>query len=213
MSILRIIILEDKIYFVKCYYINGERITMQKSMDIRKISMIGLMAALVFVGTYIRITIPLGFTSTMLHFGNVFGILGGLLFGPLGGGLAAGIGSAIFDLSSEYAAEAPITFINKFAMGFAAGLVANKFKAIQPNLNVMLTAISAASGSLTYIALYMLKNYVEMAFILAMPSEAIIPVLVPKLIVSFSNGITAVVAGTILYTALKPALVRARILR
>ncbi len=186
---------------------------MEKKLDIRKISMIGLMAALVFVGTYMRITIPLGFTSTMLHFGNIFGILGGLLFGPVGGGLAAGIGSALFDLSSEYAAEAPITFINKFAMGFAAGLVATKFKAIQPNMNVMLTAISASIGSLSYIVLYILKNYIEMAFILAIPAEAIVPVLVPKLLVSLTNGITAVIASTILYTALKPALLRAKILR
>ncbi len=184
---------------------------MEKKFDIRKITMIGLMAALVFVGTFLRITIPLGFTSTMLHFGNVFGILAGLLFGPLGGGLAAGIGSAIFDLSGEYAAEAPITFINKFAMGFVAGLFMKHFVASTPKVTTLFTVMAAASGSITYVVLYTLKNYIEMAFILSLPTEAIFPVLIPKLIVSLTNGITAVIASTILCSLLKPALVRARI--
>ncbi len=184
---------------------------MEKKYDIRKITMIGLMAALVFVGTFLRITIPLGFTSTMLHFGNVFGILAGLLFGPIGGGLAAGIGSAIFDLSGEYAAEAPITFVNKFAMGFVAGFVMNRFSAITPKVSALLTTIAAAFGSVTYIGLYMLKNYVEMAFILSMPTETILPVLIPKLIVSLTNGLTAVIASSILCSILKPALIRAKI--
>ncbi len=186
---------------------------MEKKFDVRIVSMIGLMAALVFVGTFLRITIPLGFTSTMLHFGNVFGILAGLLLGPIPGGLAAGIGSMIFDLSSEYAAEAPITFINKFAMGFVAGFAAKKLLGSASKANVMLTAIAAASGSLTYVVLYIVKNYVEMAFILGTPTEAILPVLIPKLIVSLTNGLTAVIASTMLSTALKPALNRAKVLR
>ncbi len=186
--------------------------TMEKNFSTQKLTAIGLMAALVFIGTFLRINIPLGFTSTMLHFGNVFGILAGLLFGPISGGLAAGIGSAIFDLSSEYAAEAPITFVNKFAMGFVAGYISKRLVGITPKVNVSFTAISAAMGSLTYVALYMFKNYIEMAYIVPVPTETIFAVLIPKLVVSLTNGLTAVVVSTILCTLLKPALIRAKVL-
>ncbi len=182
-----------------------------KKIDAKTITMIGLMAALVFVGTNLRITIPLGVTSTMLHFGNVFCLLGGLLFGGIPGGLAAGIGSAVFDLSSEYAAEAPITFINKFAMGFVAGMVA-RAPAVNFAKKQITVVVAAICGSASYIALYMLKNYIEMAFILNMPSEAIPAVLLPKLAVSATNGMTAVVASVILCYLLKPALHKAKIL-
>ncbi len=183
---------------------------MNKKIDVKTLTIVGLMAALVFVGTSLRITIPLGFTSTMLHFGNVFCILGGLLFGGIPGGLAAGIGSAVFDLSSEYAAEAPITFLNKFAMGFVAGFVAH-LPSFSLRKKQIATVIAAICASATYIVLYMLKNYVEMAFILRLPTDVIFPVLIPKLAVSATNGLTAVVASVILCFALRPALDRARL--
>ena len=54
-----------------------------KKFDARTICMVGIMAALVFVGTNLRIKIPAGTDGVMLHLGNVFCLLGGLLFGGI----------------------------------------------------------------------------------------------------------------------------------
>ena len=99
----------------------------KKTMSTKKIVWIGLMAALVFIGTFLRIKIPIGGDSTMLHLGNVFCALSGLLFGPLTGGLASGFGSMLFDFTNPlYIAESWITFITKFFIGFLAGLIAHR---------------------------------------------------------------------------------------
>ena len=90
---------------------------------------VGMMAALVFIFTFIRIDFytPLG--KTMIHLGNVMCLLSALLFGKLRGGLAAGIGSMIFDMFDPvYISESWITFIMKFAMAYICGAVAHSGK-------------------------------------------------------------------------------------
>ena len=183
-----------------------------KTGQIRTMVTVGLMAALVFIFTYIRIEIPVSITGgkTMLHLGNVFCLLGGLLFGGIPGGLAAGFGSALFDLFSEYASEAWITFINKFAMGLVAGLIAHmgttklagKAKAI----------VAAVFGSLTYCLLYIAKTIVMQRFVYGLPWEGVWPIVAVKGAVTLTNGMIAVIASLILYFVLKPALVRSHIL-
>lgn len=175
---------------------------------------VALLAALVFVGTTLRIKIPAGPDGVMLHFGNVFCLLGGLLFGGLPGGLAAGIGSAIFDLTSEYAAEAWITFLNKFAMGFVAGLVAH-WAARRPQTAAALhtrTVVGAILGSLTYWALYIGKNIITLHYINGMVWEGVWPVVAVKATVSLINAVIAVAASLILVFALRPALERTGLL-
>ncbi len=180
-----------------------------KRFNTRLIAMIGLMAALVFVGTFLRIKIPVGSDGTMLHFGNVFSLLAGLLFGGLPGGLAAGIGSGLFDLCSEYASEAWITFLNKFVMGFVAGLVAHWGRREPGRTRLVLAAVS---GSLSYCVLYIAKTIVTNRFINGLPWEGVWPVVAVKGAVTLTNGLIAVVASLVLYSVLKPALVRAHIL-
>ncbi|MEF9976213.1 MAG: ECF transporter S component [Oscillospiraceae bacterium] len=196
----------------------------KKKFDARMICMIGIMAALVFVGTNLRVKIPAGADGVMLHFGNVFCILSGLLFGGVPGGLAAGIGSGLFDLTSEYASEAWITFITKFAMGFVAGLLANGFfvKAKRQDATtadmqkkdkgMLRTAFAAICGSLTYVVLYVIKSIIMQRFVYGLPWEGVWPIVLVKGSVSLTNGIIAVIASLILAAALRPALKRARIL-
>lgn len=175
-----------------------------KKTDIQKITTIGLMAALVYVGTFLRIKIPAGPDGTMLHFGNVFCLLAGILFGPITGGLSAGFGSAIFDLTSEYASSAWITFINKFAMGFVAGLVS---KHLPKNLNhTLANAISAMCGSLTYCLLYITKTYIWSRWVYAYPLDTIPAIIGVKSVVTLINGIIAVVCSVIFAKALKAPL-------
>ncbi len=158
--------------------------------DIKTIAKIGLMAALVFIGTNLRIKIPVGLDGTMLHFGNVFCLLSGLLFGPLAGGLSAGLGSAIFDLTSEYASEAWITFINKFFMGFVSGLVSKLlFKKNNKTVNFF---IAAMAGALTYSSLYIIKTVVFNLYVYVVPVETLPAIVAVKGAVTLINAIIAV---------------------
>ena len=187
----------------------------KKTMSTKKIVWIGLMAALVFIGTFLRIKIPIGGDSTMLHLGNVFCLLSGLLLGGIPGGLAAGIGSAIFDLSSEYASEFWITLINKFAMGWMAGWlcwnVFPRLKTFKPG-SLFRPTLSVIAGSLTYTVLYVVKSIITSRFVSGLPWEAVWPVVGVKLAVSLTNGMIAVVVSLVLYFALKPALTKAHLM-
>ena len=91
---------------------------------VQRLVLIGLLAALVFVFTYIGFDVPSPLGKAKVHMGNVMCLLGGLLFGGVPGGLAAGIGSGLFDLlDPAWAPEFWVTAINKFVMGFAAGVL------------------------------------------------------------------------------------------
>lgn len=190
---------------------------MERKFTTRKLTWIGLMAALVFIGTFFRIKIPVGGDSTMLHLGNVFCLLAGLMLGGVPGGLAAGIGSAIFDLTSEYAAEFWITFINKFIMAYVAGsllhVVFPKIKKLMDANRLYAPTFAAIAGSLTYTLLYTLKATITSRFVEGLPWAAVGPVVSVKFTVSLINGIIAVVVSLILYFALEAALRRAHLLQ
>lgn len=185
---------------------------MNKKITTRQITQIALMAALVFVGTYIGIRIPVGGTETMLHFGNVFCLLGGLLFGGIPGGLAAGIGSGLFDLLGGFAAESWITFINKFLMAFIAGSLMTYGKA-KINNNLVRASVSAICGSLTYTILYTIKNIIESRFVQGLPWEGVWGVIAVKLPVSLTNGVVAVIVSVIIYMAIKPILEKSHLIK
>ena len=175
----------------------------------RTMALVGVMAAMVFAMTYIGIDIPTALGKTKLHFGNIMCLLAALLFGPVTGGLAAGIGSALFDLMDPmWAPECWITFLTKFAMAFAAGLLIRKL----PEGRYRPWA-AALGGSLTYSTLYIAKNVVEALVVKGFTWQVTkVEVLAAKVPVTVVNGLLAVVCAAILYTALRPALRRAHVL-
>lgn len=96
----------------------------QNKITVYDIVLIGLMAALCFVGTYLHLDVMTPMGKVMIHFGNVFCLLSGMLLGGVKGGLAAGIGSMFYDiLDPAYISECWITFINKFMMAFLCGII------------------------------------------------------------------------------------------
>ena len=68
------------------------------------------------------------------------------------------------------------------------------------------TVAAAVGGSLTYVALYMLKTFVYQRFVYGYPMDAVGATMVAKLIPSLINAAVAVVAAPVFYHALRPAL-------
>lgn len=178
---------------------------MKTKFTVQKMALVGLMAALVFATSGLRINIPLPVDKAAVHFGNVMCVLSGLLLGPIGG-LASGIGSFFYDLADpRYASEAFITFFNKFFIGFIAGLIAHwKGRA---GRNQSWNIVGAVAGSVTYVVLYLTKSYLssQLIFDLHTDSEMML-FLVPKAITSVTNGIIACVVAVPLAAALRSAL-------
>ena len=181
-----------------------------KKNKVRELAFIGVMAALVFVTTnFLSIKIPVGAGQTQIHMGNVMCILSGLLFGPVSGGLASGIGSMFVDLlNPAWAPEFWITFINKFVMGFVAGLISHLGKQSQVK-----NIVAAVCGAVSYVACYLTKNYIQEAILMKQPIETVKAILLTKGATSLTNALIAMTVSVILFNLLQPALKRARLLQ
>lgn len=167
-----------------------------------KIAAVGVLSAMVFAANFI--SIPIGDISR-IHFGNVFCVLSGLLLGPVSGGLCAGFGGFFYDFFNPvYAAEAPITFCLKFALGFIAGAVA--FSGKSRGDSKIKNTVGAVCGSLGYVALYLFKNFVKEYYFLRNPIETAAAKLVIKGSSSLINGFIAVVVALILLPVFQKAM-------
>lgn len=177
-----------------------------KQNPVHLLAALGMMTALVFVSNYFSVPVA----SSRIHMANAVCLLAGLLFGGVRGFVAAGLGSALFDLTfPAYAAEAWITFINKGMMALVCGLLARG--RLIKNAKVRVPA-AALLGAAVYIALYLFKSYIQKRYITPIPVETLGPVLVQKLTASLINGSFGVLASSILYFAIHPALKKARLI-
>lgn len=171
---------------------------MKSKFQTRTIALVGVFAAFVYVGSWMRI--PIG--ESAVHLGNMPCLLAGLLLGPIPGGLAAGIGSMIYDVSNPlYIDEAWITFLNKFLLAFVCGLLARK----QP-LSAQRRVLAAVAGSLTYVALYLLKSFLMGMFKNALTPDAALLYILTKAPQSLINATVATLVAVPVSKALEKAL-------
>lgn len=178
---------------------------MKKKFSVYDMTIIGLMAALCYVGTLIRIDIPTPLGKMMVHFGNVFCLLSGLLFGGMKGALSSSIGSGIFDLLNGWATSFPSTFINKFVMGFLAGKISNcKGK------KLIFDILGAAAGIYGYIFLYLTYSFLK-NIVLGSAVETAWTDVIFKAPISLANGTLALIVSVILASVLRPVLTKAGI--
>ncbi len=176
--------------------------------SVKEIAVIGVLAALTAAASAQRITVPLELAgTTSFHLGNILCALCGILLGPWSGGLAAGIGSAMYDMMNPlYIGEAWITFLTKFAYGFAAGWVAKT-----GTQGYFRWTLASLTGALSYALLYMGKSYVTGRIVSGLSQEAAAVALVGAIPATVFNAVVAVVFAPVLASAIIKALKHNRI--
>lgn len=167
------------------------------------------MTAIVFVGNYLRVTIPIslgGVTSFTLA--NILCALSGILLGPWYGFLAAGLGSAFYDLTNPaFVSEAPITLCTKGMYGLVAGLVLY-FLFRNAKEKYSSQVIATACAAVCYMLVYSLKVYCYNGIIIQGFTEHLQcwAVVMAKLPATVFNGIIAIIGAPVLGVALMKAL-------
>lgn len=177
------------------------------------LTLAAMFAALCYVGfAFFQIKIPVGDSSTSFHLGNVFCVLAALCIGGLWGGLAGSVGMTIGDLLDPvYITSAPKTFVLKLGIGLITGLVAHKIFALSREKErkvplVVATVISAAAGMAFNIVADPLVGYFYKMYVLGVPQDAATILAKMSAVTTSVNAVIAVIAATIFYLALRPAL-------
>lgn len=185
---------------------------MNKQFSVRKLALLGMLAALVFAGNYARIVMPLSIGSqTSFTLANIFCCLSGLIMGPIGG-LASGIGSLLYDLTDpRFVADCWITFITKGAMGFAAGLVV-KGALKQNKLTYGRALAGTAVGCIAYYILYFAKTFFYTGLLKqGLPAPGAWLLVLEKIPASVFNAAVALIAAPPLVLAVIAALKRSNL--
>jgi len=187
-------------------------------MNRKKLALAAMFAALCYIGfTFFKIDIPVGDDSTAFHLGNVFCVLAALLIGGLWGGLAGAVGMTIADLTTIYVTSAPKTFVLKLCIGLITGLVAHKVFHISQDEKrkvpvSVATVLSCAAGMAFNVVADPLVGYLYKTYVLGIPQNAADILLKISALTTSVNAVIAVIAATIFYLALRPALKKADLL-
>ncbi len=182
--------------------------------SIKRLAMTGLMAALCYIGFAVfKIDIPVGPGKTAFHFGNVFCVLAALLLGGFWGGLAGAIGMTIGDLTTAYVTSAPKTFLLKLCIGLIVGLVAHgifKLSRTHSRKYVMgVTVLACVCGMGFNMVADPLVGYFYKMYLLGIPQELSAALAKMATVTTSVNAVVAVIAASIFYLALRPALRKA----
>lgn len=165
-----------------------------------RIVFLGMMSAVVFLTTMIRIP----FLESYIHPANAFILAAGLLLGAAGGGIAGGLGSFLYDLLfySEYGIfSAVMTFVTKGAMGLVCGAA---FGAVKEERRTPLRVVlSGVFGAAAYLILYWGRKFLEGHFISGLPWEGAWTRTVLAMPASAINAVFACILSPVLYYALK----------
>ena len=185
---------------------------------LRKLCMAALFAALCYIGfTYCKIDISLGTEKTAFHLGNVFCVLAALFLGGFWGGMAGAIGMTIADLTTAYVTSAPKTFVLKLCIGLITGLLAHKVFHLsregQRRVSLpVATVISCAGGMAFNMVADPVVGYFYKTYVLGVPQEAAYIWAKMGAMTTSVNAVIAVIAASIFYLALRPALKRSNLL-
>ncbi len=190
----------------------------RKAADTRTLAMAALFAALCYIGfTYCKIDIPVGAEKTAFHLGNVFCVLAALFLGGFWGGMAGAVGMTIGDLTTAYVTSAPKTFILKLGIGLITGLLAHKVFKISREQERKIplsiaTVLSCIGGMAFNVVADPLVGYFYKMYVLGVPQQAANIWVKIGAVTTSVNAVVAVIAATVFYLALRPALKRTSLL-
>ena len=188
-----------------------------KPVNIRTLSSAALFTALCYIGfAYLKIDIPVGSEKTAFHLGNVFCVLAALFLGGFWGGMAGAVGMTLADLFSAYVTSAPKTFLLKLCIGLIVGLFAHKVFHLSQERQRKIplsaaTAISCSAGMVFNMIADPLLGYFYKTYILGVPQNAAAIWAKFGALTTCVNALVAVMAATVLYLALRPALARTKL--
>lgn len=134
----------------------------------KEIALTALLAALVFVATYI-VRIPNPSTGGYIHLGDCMIFFAVVMVGRKNGALAAGIGAALSDLLAGAAMWIVPTFFVKFIMAYVMGTVINN-----DPFNNKRQLIGAALGGILQVTGYTILSmlfYGKEAGLVSIPAE------------------------------------------
>ena len=190
----------------------------EKNQMLRKLCMAALFAALCYIGfTYCKIDIPVGAEKTAFHLGNVFCVLAALFLGGFWGGMSGAIGMTIADLTTAYVTSAPKTFVLKLCIGLITGLLAHRIfhlgSETQRKVSLpVATVLSCAGGMAFNVVADPVVGYFYKMYILGVPQQAASIWAKMGAVTTSVNAVVAVIAATVFYLALRPALKRSNLL-
>ncbi len=192
---------------------------MKENQGLRKLCMAALFAALCYVGfAFFQIKIPVGDDATSFHLGNVFCVLAALMLGGLWGGLAGAVGMTIGDLLDPvYITSAPKTFLLKLCIGLITGLVAHKVFRISKDSErkgslPVATVVSCACGMAFNVVADPVVGYFYKTYVLGIPQDASAILAKIGALTTAVNAVIAVIAASVFYLALRPALQKTKLL-
>lgn len=190
----------------------------QQKTNTRTLSMAALFAALCYIGfTYFKVDIPVGTEKTAFHLGNVFCVLAALFLGGFWGGMSGAIGMTIADLTTSYVTSAPKTFLLKLGIGLITGFMAHKIFHLSKDGTRKIpmpvaTVLSCLGGMLFNVVADPVVGYFYKIYILGIPQDAAKIWAKIGAVTTLVNALVAVVAASVLYLAIRPALKKAKLL-
>ena len=190
----------------------------KEKVSTRTLSMAALFAALCYIGfTFCKIDIPVGMEKTAFHLGNVFCVLAALFLGGFWGGMAGAIGMTIADLTTSYVTSAPKTFLLKLGIGLITGFIAHKIFHLSKDGTRKIpmpvaTVLSCLGGMLFNVVADPVVGYFYKIYILGVPQDAAKIWAKIGAVTTLVNALVAVVAASVLYLAIRPALKKAKLL-
>ena len=182
----------------------------------KKISIIGMMAALSFVAyEFFRIPNVLGLGSSF-HLGNTFTVLTAMLLDGVSGGLAGAMGLALADIVAGDVGYAVTTFILKFIIGLVCGGVAHRVfklkKMERQNVSrgryLGAVTLSAFSGLFVNVFTDPFLGYFRNRYIFGQAVDLAEVTMKIASGVTLVNSLLSTVCAVALYLALEPALRR-----
>ncbi len=187
----------------------------RQSVNTRLLTMTAMFAALCYVGfAFFQIKIPVGDDATSFHLGNVFCVLAALCIGGLWGGLAGAIGMTIGDLFDPiYITSAPKTFLLKLGIGLIAGVVAHRIFHLSSDTKrkvplPVATVLSCSAGMAFNVVADPIVGYFYKVYVMGTPQNAATILAKLSAMTTAVNAVIAVIAATLFYLALRPALKR-----